>query len=896
MGAHLYGDCGPMETQATVDIPRTAALKIGVRHLLRTWAGHRSAAIIALGAIVLAGGVGFRGDAELHTLLETSSTLLAIGIGAAALVRYYSLRDRTIFFVGVAFVGVACFEAFHAAATSTWFGSSFESELSSLVPWSWLSARLFFSVLLTASVLNWRTRGNDQAAGFRYERWLFALGAGLALANFMFFALAPLPRAYFPGLLFGRPEELIPAAFLAFALLGHYRRRPSTVGDFEHWLLLSFIAGLGAQLAMSLSTGLFDTQFFVAHVLKFGSYVLVFVGLLVSTYRTFSQVETARHQLISVNAELSRSNAVLQEKNQELERSSFPILVGALAEGLVVFDGEGRITDINEQAAEMYGVDRRAAIGRRATSSDLGVTFLMPDGTAPRYGELPTVQAYLEARAERNRSVIVKRRDGSIIHLRSNSAPIISAGESVPSGVMVTYTDVTADAQREAARLEAEAEVRRLAYTDSLTGLPNRASFREHLDAAVRARRAADAGGVAVLFLDLDRFKVVNDAIDHATGDEVLCEAARRITSVLRANDLAARLGGDEFAIVLSDIAEDQDAVAIADRLLAEFREPWRMKRDLRLTASIGIARYPDHGRDSASLLQSADSAMYDAKVRGRDQWALYRTALSEQAISTLTLEADLERAFKRNEFELYYQPVAHLESGTIVGAEALIRWHHPTQGLLAPRDFLGVAEESGLILRLDREVLRMACGQAREWQQAGLPRIRIATNLSARHFRGDGVSDWVASMVRESDLDPHDLQLEISESTVITELSSAASSIDELRALGVSIAVDDFGTGYSALSYLRRLPADVLKIDQSFVAGIDSEASDRAIVSAIIALAASLGLDVIAEGVETAEQLEVLAGLGCGEYQGNYFAPALPAAEFAELLRKAQITRPSAA
>ena len=426
-----------------------------------------------------------------------------------------------------------------------------------------------------------------------------------------------------------------------------------------------------------------------------------------------------------------------------------------------------------------------------------------------------------------------------------------------------------------------------LAQYDVLTGLPNRALFYDRLrQAVVRARR--EQAMVGLMFLDLDRFKQINDTLGHAAGDRVLKVVADRLKGFLREVDTIARLGGDEFTVIIEGVSDPVQLSGVAEKIRSALSEPVDLNgRDMSVSASIGITLYPRDGEDIEQLIKNADIAMYHAKHRGgRQQFQFYDQGMAPLAAEHLELEAKLRRAIEKQEFLLHYQPVVDLASGAITGMEALIRWQSP-QGLVPPANFIPLAEESGLILDIGRWVLHAACTQARKWQREGLPALRLAVNLSPLELRQPNLLASVAEILRESGLAPQYLELEITENTVMDRSRDTMVTLTRLEQLGVQLSIDDFGTGYSSLAYLKQFPVHSLKIDRSFVRDVTTDSNDAAIVGAMIAMSKSLGLSVIAEGVETREQLDFLRAAGCHAYQGYYFSVPLPAAAFAELVRR---------
>ncbi|MCH8050478.1 MAG: EAL domain-containing protein [Chloroflexi bacterium] len=393
---------------------------------------------------------------------------------------------------------------------------------------------------------------------------------------------------------------------------------------------------------------------------------------------------------------------------------------------------------------------------------------------------------------------------------------------------------------------------------------------------------------LAVMFLDLDPFEAVNDTAGHTEGDRLLQSASERLWGLIREGDTVARVGGDEFAILLSGISQVEGAVAVSKRILKDFRRPWVLDgHEFHVTTSVGIAMYPDDGEDAETLLKNADAAMCRAKEQGRYGFQLYTPAMNVAVLERIALENDLRQALEREDFVLHYQPQVNVSSGRIVGMEALLRWQHPERGLVLPMEFIPVAEETGLILPLGEWVLRTACVQNKAWQEAGLPSMRVAVNLSARQFQSRELVNTVTKILEETGLDPDCLQLEITEGDAMQDTEFTAKVLHDLKVMGVQIVIDDFGTGHSSLSYLARFPIDALKIDRSFVGSLPVDQSAAAITAAIITLAHSLNLSVIAEGVETEEQLAFLKERKCDEFQGYLFSKPWPAEAFEAILSR---------
>jgi diguanylate cyclase (GGDEF)-like protein len=438
----------------------------------------------------------------------------------------------------------------------------------------------------------------------------------------------------------------------------------------------------------------------------------------------------------------------------------------------------------------------------------------------------------------------------------------------------------------ERAALSMSRQMAHSAEHDFLTGLPNRMLLNDRVGQAI-ALAKRHMKKVAVLFLDLDGFKHINDSLGHPTGDKLLQSVAKRLVDCIRGSDSVSRQGGDEFVVLLLDLEQAEDAAVTARRMLEAVAQPHSIDHhDLHVTASIGVSIYPDDGLDADTLIKNADTAMYQAKENGRRSFQFFKPAMNVRAVERQFIEEGLQRALERREFVLHYQPKVNLTTGAITGAEALLRWTHPTRGPVSPVDFIPVAEDCGLILPIGAWVVREACAQARAWMDAGLPVTSMAVNVSAMEFRNKNFLNGLFAILAETGLDPRSLELELTESVLMKHAASAATILQTLRKRGIQVAVDDFGTGYSSLSYLQKFPVDAVKIDQSFVRQISTTGDDTTIVKAVIGMARNLKLRVIAEGVETLEELAFLRAYRCDEAQGYYFSrPVLPQ-QFAIMLR----------
>ncbi|HSY04305.1 MAG TPA: EAL domain-containing protein [Steroidobacteraceae bacterium] len=556
-----------------------------------------------------------------------------------------------------------------------------------------------------------------------------------------------------------------------------------------------------------------------------------------------------------------------------VERERAQVTLNSIGDAVVSTDVSGRVTYLNVVAEDLTGWSQHEAVGH-----PLDEVLQLIDATTRHAAQNSTMLAIRDDRAlALPPNCVLVRRDGTEAAIEDSTAPIHDRRGSVTGAVMV-FHDVSA-ARAMTCRMT------HLAQHDSLTDLPNRVLLTDRLHAAIilsrRHRRK-----LAVLFLDLDRFKHINDSKGHVVGDRLLQSVAQRVSTCVRSSDTVGRLGGDEFVVLLLEVRHAEDAALTAAKILEALRKPHFIEEnELHITGSIGIVTYPDDGTDVETLMQKADLAMYHAKDTGRDGYQFFKPEMNARALERRSLEDSLHYAVERQELVLHYQPKFNLASGGIIGAEALIRWRHPQRGLLPPGQFITIAEDCGLIVPIGRWVLGEACRQARAWQIAGLPPLCVAINVSAVELRAPGFVAGVRAVLEETGLEPHYLELELTESVLIEDARSVAEVLKELKDVGVLLALDDFGTGYSNLSHLKRFPIDALKIDQSFVRNLTADEDDAGIVTAVIEMGKSLHMRVVAEGVETRAQLEVLQEHGCPQGQGYYFCRPVLAEELGQLL-----------
>jgi diguanylate cyclase (GGDEF)-like protein/PAS domain S-box-containing protein len=585
--------------------------------------------------------------------------------------------------------------------------------------------------------------------------------------------------------------------------------------------------------------------------------------------------------LVSVVA--AQLGSIIQRKRTEealrASEEKFRAVAETASDAIVVADARGEVTYFNSGAERTFQLPAREALGRPLVA-------LLPERFHQTYqSEVGSLLTAGGPAFGRTMEVAACRSDGAEFPVELSLANWEARGQNFVTAIIRDITD----------RRQAEEQIRHLAFHDALTGLPNRLLFGDRLQMAInRARRYRHR--VAILFVDIDRFKVINDSLGHTRGDRLLQDVAERLRDCVREDDTIARFGGDEFTLLLSNVARVEDAINVAGKILKALEAPFpQAGRDLFITPSIGVVLYPDDGHDLETLVKNADAAMYQAKEQGGNRYQLYKPALNAMALGLLTMENELHQALAREEMVVHFQPLQDLRSGRMHGVEALVRWRHPRKGLLLPQEFISLAEVTGLIVPLGQFVLRTACAQVKAWQRQGHPELMVSVNLSARQVQDPDLPRQVLEVLEATGLEPRFLDLEITENNALQSAAATIDTLARLKAAGVRISIDDFGIGYSSLSYLRQLPIDTLKIDQSFVRNIATVRGDSAIVTAVIVMAHALKLEVVAEGVETATQLAFLGARRCDRIQGFFFSPPVPPEDLKPLLAAGEPARRSA-
>jgi len=584
-------------------------------------------------------------------------------------------------------------------------------------------------------------------------------------------------------------------------------------------------------------------------------------------------LEVYEKSVLEITEELYAEIAKRVEIEEALAKSEyrFRALVETTSDSIWEIDENGRYTYVSPKVEHLLGYKLEEVIGK--TPFD----FMPPD-------EVNRIAALFQNISELRKPFsglenVNLRKDGQEVVLETSGTPIFD-GQGKYSGYFGFERDITE-------RKRVGEKVQYLATHDVLTGLPNRSMFSQLLNHAIQAAQRYQRQ-LAVLFIDLDRFKIINDTLGHEAGDQLLQKIATQLKQSLRAVDVVARLGGDEFVILIEEVGNSDHVATVARKILAGIIKPITlMEQEYRITASIGICMYPKDAEDERSLMKNADIAMYSAKEEGKNNYQFYSEDIQSKSLERLSIEKNLRLALERNELSLHYQAKVDFKTNAITGVEALLRWQNPYLGLVTPTQFIPVAEESGLIIPIGRWVMKTACTQNVAWQQQGLPAVCMAVNVSLRQLTDDNLMDDIRAALEDSGMASNLLELEITESMVMHNPARMISVLTEIKSMGVRLAIDDFGTSYSSLARIKHFPIDTLKVDRSFIRNIPKDAENNAITRAIIAMGKTLNLTIVAEGVETAEQMDFLKEHSCDEMQGYYFSKPVVPEQFADLLRK---------
>ncbi len=606
-------------------------------------------------------------------------------------------------------------------------------------------------------------------------------------------------------------------------------------------------------------------------IVAFAGYPLVAEAHLIGVIAMFARKPLTNYTLrmLASVADVIALGIVHKQREEELKKSEnrFRTIFDNANDGIIVADTETKkFYTGNQKICQVLGYTSEEI-------KNLSIVDIHPAENLPALIKL--FEKHSKGEYAPAEDVPVKRKDGSVFFADINSSLITFGGKTYLMGI---FRDVTE-------RRQIEEKMRRMAFHDPLTSLPNRVLFNDRLALALaHARRNKEM--LAVLFLDLDRFKVINDTLGHTVGDQLLQAVAGRLKDCVREDDTVARLSGDEFSLLLPGITHVEDVDIIARKIIHKLKQPWVVGgHELYITASIGIVLYPHDGKDAETLLRNADTTMYHVKEQEKNNYRFYTSNMHVETFEKMILERDIHRALERKEFTVYYQPIVNITTGRLVGTEALIRWQHPDRGLILPDEFLPMAEDTRLIVPIDELILRIACLQNKTWQDSGLQSGYVAVNLSVYTFQQPNLVETIASILQETGLNPHLLGLEITEGISMQDIGTTVYKLNKLKELGIHIAIDDFGTGFSSLQYLKRFPIDRLKISPLFVSDMITNRKDKMIVSSIIALSQGLQFSVIAEGVETIEQLLLLKQFKCDAVQGNFLCKPLPSDEFKKMM-----------
>lgn len=791
--------------------------------------------------------------ANFYTVLAFSAAIVAAIAGAMSLIRYYSKKSRLFLYLGVGFSGIAMLEGFSALVTTETLVHFLPSKQSTIIQWSWLLRALLLSGFLFVACRAGAAKvASGRELGASDEFKVYILAAVYVVAFFALIGLVPLSELARGGWTLNFVREIIPAALFGAAFFRLMLRPNMANSDIEFWLFLSLIFTLAVHvLVMPASADGFDAAFIAAHVLKVFSYVLVLIGLFINMYGVF----------VSARNNEARIRAIVE----------------SAIDGLITVDKRGCITSFNGSAQDMFGYPEGEILGRhierlipRRRHDELK-DFWERISTGLPLGEISALE------------VDGRRIDGAEFHLELGVTGLPSGNRE--QGYLLTARDVSI-------RKANEETIYRQANFDFLTNLPNRMMFSERLSTEI-SRCKREETQLALMFIDLDGFKKINDTLGHDAGDQLIRTAGQRLYASVREVDTVARLGGDEFTIILPGIKSAHDSEIVAQKILNSLSQPYDIDGvEVVVSGSIGITLYPDDAGDKESLIRNADTAMYKAKDGGRNKLHFFTPEMNDEAMRKLQVESELRSALENDEFELYYQPIIDAGTEHIAGAEALIRWNHPERGFMPPDEFITIAEETGLIVPIGQWVMNEACRQLSAWHRVGHEKLYLAVNISPRQIQENVLETAIKNALGTHGVDNNAVIFEITENIFVdTHKERIIAQMSNDALVPIRLCLDDFGMGYSSLGALRKFSVEILKIDRSFIMNLDESSEDFALVGAIIAMAQALNIKVVAEGVETRKQLNLVRSMGADFIQGYCFSKPVPASNFATMLQKSLTT-----
>jgi len=790
---------------------------------------------------------------SIHTLLELFSVAVSATLALQAWLLFPHNLSKHRLVIGVSFLSVCLLDLFH---TLTYNGMPFFFTGSSVViaTWFWMIARWTQTIAILYIMVF-----PDKAVSYFEKRLYFII-------SFVYTAVVAVGvifwRDWLPTLVIeGQGVTGLKIAGEVLFCFGHglaillaFKYYKRTQQKAMLTLLLSFVFLLIGEFEFTQYKSVYDLDNLLGHFYKIIGFYFLLKGIYLATLEEpFRKRKEAEEAL-------------------RISENNLKSITSTLGEGVFVLDSDMRLTFLNPEGERLLGWTQEELLGKKM---HLMIHYQRPDGTYYPEDECPINETVKFGKTYRTEEDLFIRKGGDSFPVAYVTTPIIRNGEV--KGSVTVFRDIS-ELKR------TEQVIHQLSYHDALTGLPNRLLFNNSLKVALDYA-CRNEQMLAVMLLDLDRFKNVNDSLGHSFGDILLQEVAQRIKNVLGERDIVSRLGGDEFTILLPDISHPQDAGRTASKISEELVKPFYIAgAEIYISASMGISLYPFDGNNPLMLLRNADIAMYRAKEQGRNSYQYFTPDMKTSALKQIELENHLRRALERKEFVVYYQPQFDISTGTVVGMEALIRWNRKGKGIISPDVFIPLAEETGMIISIGEWVLRQACKQNKEWQDAGFPPLRVSVNLSARQFLQRDLVKNVKKILEETGLEAKYLELEITESVAMKNETHVIDTLHRLKDLGIEISFDDFGTGYSSLNYLKKYPIHTLKIDRSFIKDIPANHEDAAIATSIIAIAKSLNMEVIAEGVETENQKNFLLKSGCKIMQGYLFGKPMEAKEITKL------------